>query len=495
MTADVALPAAVILPVIGAGVSLVAAPSRAAQRVITAVTLALVLANAIWLFAEVRGSGIQVSNMGGWPAPVGITLVADTLAAAMLVVSAAMLMIVALYTVGPDSGDDASAAFHPVFLLLAAGISASFVTGDLFNLYVAFEVMLISSYVLLTMQGTKSQVHAGMTYVVISLIASVLLVIGIGWVYAATGTVNMADVSLAMPGVEPALRSGLGVFFLLVFGIKAGLFPLFFWLPDAYPTAPAPITAVFAGLLTKVGVYTIIRSQTLLFPHEGAWPLLLVLAGITMIIGALGAIAQDDMRRILSFQSVSHVGFMLMGLGLFTVFGLAATIFYVINHIVVNTALFLLAGRVEQLTGSATLRDTGGLMHRYPWLASGYGIAALSLAGIPPLAGFAAKLGLIQAAAVEHSWLIMATALIASLLAIYVITKIWAGVFWGVDPHPERDRDAGRWPLTAAATAVAVAGCLAITVAAGPVYRVAKDAAGELIHTGPESPYVEAVMP
>ena len=494
MTPDIALPATVILPVIGAGVSLISAPSRTLQRIATSVTLALLLANAIWLFSQVRSDGILVSNMGGWPAPVGITLVGDTLAAVMLVVSAAMLMIVALYTVGSDAGDDSSAAFHPVYLLLAAGISASFVTGDLFNLYVAFEVMLISSYVLLTINGSRSQVHAGMTYVVISLIASVLLVIGIGWVYAATGTVNMADISIAMPGIEPAVRTGLGVYFLLVFGIKAGLFPLFFWLPDAYPTAPAPVTAVFAGLLTKVGVYTIIRSQTLLFPHDGAWPLLLVLAGITMIVGALGAIAQDDMRRILSFQSVSHVGFMLMGLGLFTVFGLAATIFYVINHIVVNTALFLIAGRVEQLTGSANLRDTGGLLHRYPWLASGYGIAALSLAGIPPLAGFAAKLGLIQAAALEHSWLIMATALLASLLAIYVITKIWSGVFWGVNPEPEGDVSGRRWPLSAAATAAAVVGCLVITVAAGPIYRVAEEAAQELMDTGADSAYVQAVL-
>jgi multicomponent Na+:H+ antiporter subunit D len=211
-------------------------------------------------------------------------------------------------------------------------------------------------------------------------------------------------------------------------------------------------------------------------------------------VGALGAIAQDDMRRILSFQSVSHVGFMLMGLGLFTVFGLAATIFYVINHIVVNTALFLIAGRVEQLTGSANLRDTGGLLHRYPWLASGYGIAALSLAGIPPLAGFAAKLGLIQAAALEHSWLIMATALLASLLAIYVITKIWSGVFWGVNPEPEGDVSGRRWPLSAAATAAAVVGCLVITVAAGPIYRVAEEAAQELMDTGADSAYVQAVL-
>ena len=279
-------------------------------------------------------------------------------------------------------------SFHPLYLVLASGVSASFVTGDLFNLFVAFEMMLAASYVLITLGGRPDQVHAGMTYVVISLVASTLFITSLALLYAATGTVNMADLG-RLADIDPALRHGFSIMLLVVFGIKAGLFPLFFWLPDSHPTAPGPVTAIFAGLLTKVGVYAIIRTQTLMFPPgEGGanWgdDVLLWVAAATMIVGVIGAIAQDDMKRILAFHIISQIGYMIMGLGLFTVVGVAAAVFYVIHHIVVKTALFLVAGLVDHRAGSSRLSSVGGLVRSAPVIAALFAVPALSLAGLPP---------------------------------------------------------------------------------------------------------------
>ena len=257
--------------------------------------------------------------------------------------------------------------FHPVYLVLASGVSAAFLTGDLFNLFVAFEVMLMASYVLITLGGRADQVRSGMTYVVISLVASTLFLASLALVYAATGTVNLADLGPKIAALPDGFRSALAVLLIVVFGIKAAIFPLFFWLPDSYPTAPTPVTAVFAGLLTKVGVYAIIRTQTLLFP-EGTRPgtLLLVVAGLTMVVGVLGAIAQDDVKRILSFNIVSHIGFMIMGLSFFPPAGMAATVYYLVHHIVAKTTLFLTGGLMEHVGGSSRLTRLGGMVRTAP---------------------------------------------------------------------------------------------------------------------------------
>ena len=308
-----------------------------------------------------------------------------------------MLLTVLVYAIGQPGAERNHVGFQSVYLVLAAGVSAAFLTGDLFNLFVAFEMMLTSSYVLMTLGGRSDQVRTGMTYVVISLIASALFLTA-ALIYMATGTVNMADLSVKMGALPTGLQSAFAILLLVVFGIKAALFPLFFWLPDSYPTAPSPVTAVFAGLLTKVGVYAIVRTQTLLFPHD-ARPvtLILVAAGLTMLIGVLGAIAQSDVKRILSFNIVSHIGFMVMGLGLFTVAGLAAAVFYTVHHIVAKTSMFLTGGLIEHVGGSGRLSRLGGMVRTAPVLAVLFLVPALSLAGIPPLSGFIAKLGLVEA--------------------------------------------------------------------------------------------------
>jgi multicomponent Na+:H+ antiporter subunit D len=504
MNALVPLPA--VIPLLGAGVSMVIGRWPLAQRLLGLLVMALVLGTGVWLFVAADREGVIVAQEGGWPAPIGITFVADRLAAIMVVIGAAMSLAVLVFAVGQGAEAGAAAVFHPAYLFLAAGVSAAFLTGDLFTLFVAFEVMLTASYVLMTLGARREQVRTGMTYVVVSLTASMLFLTGLGLVYAATGTVNMADLSVRLGDLPGGVRLALGLLFLVVFGIKAAIFPLFAWLPDAYPTAASPVTAIFAGLLTKVGVYAIIRAATLLFGPEG-FPsaLLLGLAAATMVVGILGAIVQDDIKRVLSFNIVSHVGFMLFGLGLFSLAGLAGAIFYMVHHIVIQTSLFLVEGLIEQEEGSGALHLLGGLLRQSPVVALLFALPALSLAGVPPFSGFVAKLALLQAGVASGQYLVVAASLLASLLTLLSMARVWGSVFWrtpvgravgasaleGVavrgarldrgEPEERERREPRSLPAMRWATAALVGAGLAIAVLAGPLYGLSQRAAADVL--------------
>ena len=327
-----------------------------------------------------------------------------------------------------------------------------------------------------------TQVRAGMTYVVISLIASVLFLVALALTYAATGTVNMADLADRIAVLPEGLRAALAGLLLVVFGIKAAIAPLYFWLPDSYPTAPSAVTAIFAGLLTKVGIYAIIRTQTVLFPPDTRiGTILLVAAGATMLIGVLGAIAQEDVRRIFSFYIVSQIGYIIMGLGLFTVAGLAGAVFAIVHHIVVKTTLFLVGGLVEHTGGSSRLHRLGGMAAATPVLAVLFLLPALSLAGIPPLSGFAAKFGLFDATARAHEWAILAVAVLVSLLTLFSIFKIWIAVFWRPREAPGAIPVRRAPALMVVPTAVLAVLTLAIGLGAGPLYRLSDRAASRLV--------------
>jgi multicomponent Na+:H+ antiporter subunit D len=487
------LPLPVVLPMFAAALSILAGRSRRLQRVIGLTTLTAVLAVAVALLVAVDRDGPVSSAAGGWPAPLGIALVADRLSALMLVVAAVMLLAVLVYAIGQPGAERNHVGFQSVYLVLAAGVAASFLTGDLFTLFVAIEVMLTASYVLLTLGGRLDQVRSGMTYVVVSLLASVLFVTLLAVVYAATGTVNMAQLSERIGDLPGGLRSALAVLMLVVFGIKAAVFPLFSWLPDSYPTAPSPVTAIFAGLLTKVGVYAIIRTQTLLFPASTRpATLLLVLAAATMLVGVLGAIAQGDVKRILSFQIVSHIGYMVMGLGLFTVAGLGAAVLYTVHHIVAKTGLFLSGGLIEHAGGSSRLSRLGGMVRTAPVLAVLFLVPALSLVGLPPLSGFVAKFALVDAAAERSSYTVLGVSLAVTLLTLYSLMKVWVSVFWGRPPDPapgdrgpaggaEAGEPLGGPLLMVLPTAALAALTLALGLAAGPLYDLSLRAAADLL--------------
>ena len=487
----------VILPLFAAGLAMLAMPSLLAQRVIAVGANLAALGTAIGLLIAVESDGIQAQTVGAWPAGVGITIVADLAAAMFLVVSLVVIVLVQFFAIGQGVDEVDPRIGQPVYLVLSAGVALSFLTGDLFNLFVAFEVMLIASYVLLTMGASGKAIRSSMTYVVINILASTLLLSTVGLIYGATGTVNMAELASRYPELPQATQAALGILLISVFAIKAALFPFFFWLPDSYPTAPVAVTAVFAGLLTKVGIYTLIRTTTILQLDDARW-LLVMAATLTMVVGVVGAIVQSDIKRILSFHIISQVGYMVMGLAVGSVAGLTGAVLYVVHHIPVKTALFLVGGLIEDSTGTGQLHRLGGLVRRAPIFAVLFMIPALSLAGMPPFSGFLAKLAVITAGLQAEEYVMVAASLVASLLTIFSMSKIWAGVFWGTadDPTPamaaadDEDRSLPIDRLTTSATAALVVATLVVPIFGGTVFELAERAALQLLDS---ADYIEAV--
>jgi len=417
---------------------------RARMSAVRAVSLAgsvMSLAVAIWLLACTSDGSVLVSQMNGWPAPYGITFVVDLFSAIMLTLTALVSVAVLVYSFSSmDSGRERT-GYYALYQFLLMGVCGSFVTGDLFNLYVFFEVMLISSFGLMTLGGERAQLEGGLKYVVINMVSSILFLSALGILYGTTGTLNMAHLSQRLAQAPVGLTTVLASLFIIAFGIKAGLFPLFFWLPASYHTPPAAVSAIFAGLLTKVGVYALIRVFTLIFLQDVSYThtLILIIAALTMVVGVLGAIAQNGFRRVLSFHIISQIGYMVMGLGIFTPLALAGSVFYIIHHIIVKTTLFLVSGVVERLGGTPDLKRLGGMYVAYPGLAALFLVPALSLAGLPPLSGFFSKLILVRAGLENEQYLIVAVSLVVSLLTLFSMIKIWNEVFWKPLPNPQSE--------------------------------------------------------
>ena len=489
------VPLPIVLPLLAAALAVLFGRFRNVQRAISLVALVGVVGVSIALFIDVDNESVLRADAGGWSAPLGITYVVDRLAALMLVASSLMLLVVLVYAIGQDGVECRHRAFSPIYLVLASGVAASFITGDMFNLFVAFEMMLAASYVLLTLGGRPDQIRSGMTYVVISLVFSALFIASLALLYSATGTVNMADLAGRLPELSTEVRTGFSLLLLLTFGIKAGLVPLMFWLPDSYPTAPGPVTAIFAGLLTKVGVYVIIRTQTLLFPADAQQgTTLLIIGAATMVIGVLGALAQDELKRLLSFHIIGQIGYMIFGLGLFTAAGVTAVVFYIAQTILVKTNLFLVSGLIERHAGSSRLSRVGGIARSAPLIAVCFAVPALSLAGLPPSSGFAGKFALIDAGVGAEQWLMVGIALLVSLLTLLSMTKVWAGVFWGEPesaPPVETSTADVRSLLMIGATLVTVMLSIAYVVFAGPIYEFAERAGSDLLDP---SVYIDAVL-
>ena len=508
------LPVPVLLAIFGAAVALALPRRPATQRVVSVLSLSGIVAVAavlIWHTHEVGPVALWLAN---WPEPLGIALVADRLSSLMLFVASVVALCVLLFATGQDSDEvrreTPVSIFHPTFLLLMAGVSNAFLAGDLFNLFVGFEILLFASYVLLTLGGTGDRIRAGTTYVIVSLLSSSLFLISISAVYAATGTVNLAHLAVRLRDLSEPVQLLLEVLLIVTFAVKAAMFPLGSWLPDSYPTAPAPVTAVFAGLLTKVGVYAIIRTETLLFPSSPVNDVLMVAALLTMVIGILGAIAQVEIKRMLSFTLISHIGFMIFGISLGSDAGMAATIFYTAHHITIQATLFLVTGLIERRGGTSSLEGLGGLLKVAPLLAVLFFLPAMNLAGIPPFSGFIGKLGLIQAGAAHGTilaWAVVAGGVLTSLLTLIAMAKVWNRAFWGVTPAEQRRAEAERLnedidelidddtrpmpPLQVGATMALVAFGLALTVFAGPLYEYTHAAAATLR----DGSYIVAVLP
>jgi multicomponent Na+:H+ antiporter subunit D len=485
--------APIVLPLLAAALVFVGFRSLPVQRTAgLAGAFALLIAGVV-LAVVVWMSGPQAVHVGGWPPPFAITLVADTLASMMVLLASIVGAAIAVYSLAEVDNSRLEMGYFGLLMVLLAGVNGAFLTADLFNLYVCFEVMLMASFVLMVLGGDRHQKEGGLKYVTLNLVSSALFLAGVGIVYGATSTLNLSELAVRMPIVaaeQPEVAAALGGLFLVAFGIKAGLFPLYFWLPASYHTPPAAVSAVFAGLLTKVGVYALIRVFSSVFVDQaGLFEILVVVTILTMVSGVLGAVAQFHIRRILSFHIISQIGYMVLGLALLasddpTVrrLALASAVFYIAHHILVKTNLFLIAGVIRSLRGTEDLGPLGGLASSKPWLAALFLIPAASLAGIPPLSGFWAKLAVIKTAVLAAAWPAVAAALFAGLLTLLSMTKIWNEAFWKDAPQ-ERPVSRGGKPMWPLVLPVVFLATLTVVIGLAPqsLFAIADRAAVELL--------------
>ena len=482
----------ILVPLCTAAVLMLAPKRPAPQRWISLSGAVLLLATTVLLFVRVNAAGVLVLQVGAWPAPFGITLVADLLAAVLVV--AVGIVGVAVTGVALSGVDPRREAFgyHPLTQILLMGVAGAFLTGDLFNLYVCFEVMLVASFVLMALNRTRAQMEAAFKYVTINLIASSIFLTALGLLYGATGTLNLADLARVWPTISaPGVDTVLAVLFLIAFSVKAGLFPLFFWLPASYHTPPAAIGAAFAGLLTKVGVYALIRVFTLLFHSAppALYTLLLAMSAATMVIGLVAALNERDFRRVLSFNLVGHIGYTTASLSLLTPAALAGAIFYVLHHILVITNLYLVSGVLLRLRRTTDMAGLGGLYRDQPLFAALAMVPIFSLAGVPPLSGFLGKLAILEGTFDAGAYWVGALVLVVGLLTLLSMGRTWAHSFWR-PAEGTRDMAAPGAPFLAAIGALSLL-TVAMTVAAEPIYDFAARGAHQLLQ---REPYVNAVL-
>ena len=482
----------ILVPMATAAVLILAPTRPALQRRIAFVGSIAQLVAAIWLFSRVHADGIQALQVSSWNAPFGITLVADLLAA-MLVIAVGIVgvAVTGAAFAGVDPRREAF-GYHPLIQVLLMGVAGAFLTGDLFNLYVWFEVMLVASFVLMALHRTAAQAEAAFKYVTINLIASSIFLTALGLMYGAAGTLNMADLARVWPTLTTTRTDTmLAALFLIAFSIKAGLFPLFFWLPASYHTPPPAVGAAFAGLLTKVGVYALIRVFTLLFHHgtPALFVLLLVMSGSTMVVGLIAALQSRDFRRVLSFNLVGHIGYTTASLSLLTPAALAGAIFYVLHHIVVITNLFLVGGVFVRLRRTTDMANLGGLLKSQPLFAALAMVPIFSLAGVPPLSGFLGKLAILDGAFGAGAYWVGGLVLFVGLLTLLSMARVWADCFWR--PAGEaRDLAQPGTPLLVVIGALSAL-TIAFTVFAGPMFDVASRSADQLLQPGE---YIRAVL-
>ena len=491
---NIALVLPILIPLFTAAACILAGASRTAQRILSVVGTVALLAAGIWLAREVSAGGIQAAQLGHWRAPFGITLVADLFSAIMVVVTGFVAVCVGIFALANIDPARERFGFHPLYHVLLMGVCGAFLTGDLFNLFVWFEVMLMASFVLIALGSERRQIEGAVKYLTLNFIASGLFLTALGLLYGKTGTLNMADLAVKLASQRSGVELSSSMLLLVAFGIKAGLFPLFFWLPASYHTPPVAVSAIFAGLLTKVGVYALVRVFTLIFTSDmvRTHELIVVASVLTMIAGVLGAATEIEIRRVLSFHIISQIGYMTLGLGLFTRATIGATIFYVVHHIIVKTNLFLISGAIGHVRGTTELKHLGGLYRDYPWLAVLFFIPAMSLAGVPPLSGFFAKFGLIKAALALQSDLAVAAALAVGLITLYSMTKIWAEAFWKAGPE---DRETSGRKAVPALMLIPICALASVTVLIGawPAWLIEHTSLAARQLMNPRE-YIEAVL-
>jgi multicomponent Na+:H+ antiporter subunit D len=509
----------VILPLV-AGALCIALPGLRARQVVGVVAGVLQVMAAGWFCYLTAFAGTEarvlVSQMGNWPAPFGISVVIDPVAAIFLLAASLVVLAVVVFTSTDHAPQRQGGFLHAGIHFVSLGVNWSLTTGDLFNLFVAFEVMLIASYLLLVHGTSTRQMRHAYKYILLNLVGSMLFVMLCGLVYGSTGTLNFADLTrmAAAGGLNAGAVVSLSAL-VLVFGLKSALFPLWFWLPETYPTLQAVIAGLLGGLLTKVGAYCLLRVFVMVLGAgaspiaEYTWPVLGVTAAVTMFLGVLGAASRMTVRSILSIHIISQVGYMAMGITLALhpampesarVIAVAATVFFIAHNMIVKSALFLCGGLIRRVSGDDDLHSVSGLLPAAPMTGVLFFIAAISLAGLPPSSGFWGKLVIIREAVGAGVWPLTALAVVAvvtSLLTLFSMLKIWTVIFWGpasgkhepnVDGVPA-ESGAMRGPIVA--TSILVVTAITMGLAANVYFAAATRAASVLID---REPYVRAVL-
>ncbi|MFE1395750.1 monovalent cation/H+ antiporter subunit D family protein [Nocardiopsis alba] len=428
------LPLFVAVPLASAGLlTFLPGPLWLRRTLFLAPSAAVMLA-ASWLIWLTRDGAVYAHNVGLWPNGIAIPFVADVFSALMLWTTSLLALVCSMFAVA--TGDDRKTFFAPLVLVLTAGVSGALLTGDIFNMFVFIEVMLLPSYGLLAMLGALGRLRAGRIYVTVNLLTSTIFLAGVALVYAAAGTVHLGELAGAAKE-SPMVAVGMGVV-ILALSIKAAVVPVHGWLARTYPFASPAITALFSGLHTKVAIYAIYRLYALVFDGDSKFLWIGVVAfTLTMLIGVLGAVGENTTRSILVFHMISQIGYILLGVALFTEIGLMAGVFYLIHHMIVKASLFLSTGAIEHTHGTGALDRLGGIAKREPLLALVFMGAAFSLAGLPPFSGFVAKLTLVIAAVDDAQWTVAVVMIGVSLITLMSMLKIWGGVFWGRDPQEE----------------------------------------------------------
>src|SRR5690606_18714864 len=341
------------------------------QKVISVIGNSIAFLMCVRLFYATQEHGFLTLNTGGWVAPFGITFVSDTFSSVMVMLTALVSLAVGIYSTAALNPSRIKYGYFFLFHFLIMGLLGAFLTGDIFNLYVWFEIVIISSFVLLTIGGKKMQMEGAIKYVTLNILASTIFLTAIGISYGLTGTLNMADMAQKIALVENrGIDEVTGRLFFVAFGIKAAVFPLYFWLPSSYHTPPSAIAAIFGGLLTKLGIYALIRMFTLIFiPDDYTINLFIIIAIMTMFTGAFGMMNKKSIRKVFSYLIVCHIGYLIAGLGLYTEKSLSGTIFYLIHDIIAKSNLFLIAGLIYKIRSSTDMRRLGGLYKDYPLLS------------------------------------------------------------------------------------------------------------------------------
>lgn len=491
--------APVFIHLFSAILQLIAWRKTVTQRVISIIGSFFGVLLAIRLFAKVHENGILTMNASNWDAPFGIVFVADLLSSTLVLITSIAGLAVSIFSATGLNRQRMLYGYFPIFHFLVMGLNGAFLTGDIFNLYVWFEVIIISSFVLMTLGGRKAQLEGAVKYMAMNILASTFFLTGIGILYGITGSLNMADLSLRIKEVENQTLVGItACFFLIGFGIKSAVFPLYYWLPSSYHTPPSAVAATFGGLLTKVGIYAIIRVFSLIFvPDEFTKNLLMILAVLTILTGSLGALVKINIRRLFSYLIVCHIGFMVGGIAMFTKVALMGTIFYLFHDILVKTNMFLIAGLIRQMRGTMNMKSLGGIYAQYPKISLLIAIVLFSLVGIPPLSGFWPKIYLFEASFTNSQYFFAAALIIGSFVTLYTIAKMWAEVFWKDVPEGVVDENKFEsMPLFRKILLVMPIGLLAcVTVYVGlnaeAIINLVDKISDQLINT---QPYIEAVL-